>query len=412
MRKKILMVIPNLGLGGAQRAFSDHSVALSKYYDVTEVVFARDSKNLYPSGKQPEVLGVEGGGSLLNKVRNFFRRVTELRRLKDRIRPDICISHLEGADYVNLLSKGPEKVIVLIQGSKSHDINIVGPIGWLRKKVLIPWLYKRADHIVTVSRDIMPEMIYDFGIAPEKVSAINNSFELEAVWQQAQEALSPEMQAVYGSAPILVTSGRLAPQKNYPPLVELFATVNQQQPAKLVFIGDGELRTELIDQARTLGLRVYAAWTDDALTPDYDVYFVGLQHNPFKYIRPATLFVFPSAFEGFPLALGEAMTCGATVMSADCPTGPREMLAPNSQVPAMPIRYTEWAEYGVLLPMLWGTSTIKIDEQQWVGAICTLLNDTAKRKELGRKAQVRAKDFSHASTFARWHELLEAISSD
>jgi glycosyltransferase involved in cell wall biosynthesis len=409
MRKKILMVIPNLGLGGAQRAFSDHSIALSKYYDVTEAVFARDSENLYPTGKQPEVLGVGGGGSPFMKVRNFFRRVSELRRLKDRIQPAVCISHLEGADYVNLLSKGSEKVIVLIQGSKTFDINIIGLMGWVRKKILMPWLYKRADHIVVVSRDIIPEMVNDFGISPEKVSAINNSFELRAVQQQAEELLSPEMQAVYDSAPILVTSGRLAPQKNYPPLLELFATVNQQQPAKLVFIGDGELRAELVDQARVLGLRVYAAWTDDPLTSNYDVYFLGLQHNPFKYIRPATLFVFPSAFEGFPLALGEAMTCGATVLSADCPTGPREMLAPNSQTPLKPIRTIEWAEYGVLLPALWGTDTIKVDQQQWVAAILTLLSDATKRQELGYKAQVRAKDFSHSSTFTRWHELLDTI---
>jgi len=409
MKKKLLMVIPNLGLGGAQRAFHDHGVALREYYDVTEAVFDLDLENLYPSGNPLESLRVTGGGGAATKLRNFFRRVAQLRRLKQRLKTDVCISHLEGADYVNLLSKGREKVVLLIQGSKTYDDNISGATGFLRKKVLMPWLYKRADHIVTVSRDIIPEMVRDFGIDPAKLTAINNSFEVEKVWTRAQEPLPSAMQAVYAASPVLVTSGRLAIQKNQRPLLDVFVEVLKKQPTKLVFIGDGELRTELVAHARALGLRVYEAWSNDELTPDYDVYFVGLQHNPFQYIQPATLFVFPSAWEGFPLALGEAMTCGVAVLSTDCPTGPREMLAPDAPAPAVPLRTAEWAEYGVLLPMLTSAETHVADQQAWVDAIEQLLTQNATRQSLGAKARHRANDFTHASTFARWHQLLSRL---
>jgi glycosyltransferase involved in cell wall biosynthesis len=412
MRKKILMIIPNLGLGGAQRAFHDHSVELSKYYDVTEAVFDLDSENLYPSGNPLVTLGVEGGGSILDKARNFWQRVAQLRLLKRKVRADVCISHLEGADYVNILSKGSEKVVLLIQGSKTYDDNISGATGWLRKKILMPWLYKRADHIVTVSRDIIPEMVNDFGVAPAKLSTINNSFPVESVWQRAQEPLPPALQAVYAAAPVLVTSGRLAIQKNQRPLLDVFAALLRRQPAKLVFVGDGELRTELVGHARALGLRVHEAWTDTPLTPHYDVYFVGLQHNPFQYIRPASLFVFPSAWEGFPLALGEAMTCGVPVLSADCPTGPREMLAPATKTPHTPIRAAERAAYGVLLPMLTETTTQVADQEVWVTTIAELLQDTEQRQRLGAQARQRADDFTHASTFERWHQLLTKVLAE
>ncbi|WP_083325846.1 glycosyltransferase [Hymenobacter coccineus] len=322
------MVIPNLGLGGAQRVFHDHSVELTKYYDVTEAVFDFDSENLYPSGNPLESLAVRGGGGPMRKVTNFFRRVRQLRRLKQRLNTDICVSHLEGADYVNLLSKGREKIILLIHGSKTHDRNISGPTGWLRKRVLMPLLYKRADRIVTVSQDIIPEMVDDYGVDVRKLSAINNSFEVESVWERAQEPLPPAMQAVYAAGPVLVTSGRLAIQKNQRPLLDIFAALRAGQAAKLVFIGDGELRDELVQHARSRGLRVHEAWGPEPLTPDFDVYFVGLQHNPFQYIRPASVFVFPSAWEGFPLALGEAMTCGMPVVSTDCPTGPAKCWPP------------------------------------------------------------------------------------
>lgn len=405
------MVIPNLGLGGAQRAFHDHSVELSKYYDVTEVVFDFDLENLYPSTNPLVSLKVQGGGSPVQKARNFFRRVTQMRRLKGELQPDICISHLEGADYVNLLSKGSEKVVLLIQGSKTYDDNINGSLGWLRKKVMMPQLYKRADHIVTVSRDIIPEMVHDFGVDPAKLSAINNSFPVETVWELAQEPLPADMQAVYKAAPVLITSARLAMQKHQWPLLDVFADVLQQQLAKLIFVGDGELRDDLVARAHKLQLRVYEAWDEMPLTPDYDVYFVGLQQNPFQYIRPATLFVFPSAWEGFPLALGEAMTCGVPVLSTDCPTGPREMLAPETVAPIVPIRTAEWTKYGVLMPMLTEAATLASDKQEWVRTIMMLLHDETKRKELGEAAKQRSNDFTHASTFQRWQKLLDKILS-
>jgi len=406
------MVIPNLGLGGAQRAFHDHSVALSQYYEVTEAVFNLNDANLYPSGNSLESLQVAGGGGPLQKIANLFKRISKLGALKSRLRTDICISHLEGADYVNLLSKRKEKIVLLIQGSKTHDRNINGPMGWLRKSVLMPLLYKRANRIVCVSRDIVPEMVDDYQVDREKLRVINNSFEVGQVQAQSREPLPPAMQLVYAAAPVLVTSGRLAIQKNQQPLLDIFAQLLLTTPAKLVFVGDGELRDELVAHARSLGLRVYAAWDAPALTPDYDVYFVGMQANPFQYIRPAAAFVFPSAWEGFPLALGEAMACGVPVVTTDCPTGPREMLAPASAIPTQPIRAAEAAEFGLLMPMLTEPATLAADTQVWVTTLRQLLGAAPERQRLGEAARQRANDFTHESTFFRWHTLIDEVLAE
>ena len=407
---RLLLLIPNLGLGGAQRVFHDHSVELARHYTVTEAVFNIDGGNMYPSGNPLVSLDVDGGGSPLNKLRNFGQRISRLRTLKKQIGVSICISHLEGADYVNLLSKNREKVVLCIHGSKLHDQNITGLVGWLRKKVLIPALYNRADKIVTVSRDINPELINGLGVHPEKLITINNFFEVDQIKARSHESLSAEEAALYAAGPVLVTSGRLTIQKNQAPLLDIFAQLLQQgATAKLVFVGDGELRDALTTRARALRLRVFAAWESATLTPDYDVYFLGLQANPFKYLRPATAFVFPSAWEGFPMALGEAMACGLPVLSTDCPTGPREMLAPSTSTPDMPIAQAEAGTYGLLLPMLTQPATLAAHQVVWVNALGALLANSAEQRRLGQLAQQRMEDFTRERIFGQWVQLIEEV---
>jgi glycosyltransferase involved in cell wall biosynthesis len=408
----ILLIIPNLGLGGAQRVFHDHSVELGRHFSVIEAVFNMDDGNVYPSTNELVSLDVAGGGSPLTKVRNFWRRIEQLKKLKRARKTDVCISHLEGADYVNLLSKGPEKVILCVHGSKLHDANIQGAVGWLRKKVLLPALYNRADRIVTVSRDIMPELVEGFGVKPEKLLTINNFFEVAQVEAKSHEPLSAAEAAVYAAGPVLVTSGRLAAQKKQAPLLDAFAALLPRRAAKLVFVGDGELREALTTHARALGLRVFAAWEPGAtLTPDHDVYFLGMQQNPFKYLRPATAFVFPSAWEGFPMALGEAMICGLPVLSTDCPTGPREMLAPATTAPAVPLRQAERGAYGLLLPMLTQPATLAADLAVWTDAMEALLADPAEQARLGQLARQRMQDFTRERIASQWVALVKEVAS-
>lgn len=410
VKNNLLLLISNLGLGGAQRVFHDHGVELAKHYAVTEAVFNLDGGNMYPSGNAMESLGVAGGGGAIDKIRNFGRRVKRLRSLKRRLCTEVCISHLEGADYVNLLSKGPEKVVLCIHGSKLHDGNITGLVGWLRKQVLMPRLYNRADKIVTVSRDINSELIKGFGVESEKLVTINNFFEVAQIEVKSREPLTAAEQTVYAAAPVLITSGRLTIQKNQAPLLDVFASLLKHQPVKLMFVGDGELRNDLTSHARRLGLRVYEAWDLAAtLTPDYDVYFMGMQQNPFKYIRTATLFVFPSAWEGFPMALGEAMICGIPVVTADCPTGPREILAPQTNTPRVAIRAAEMAEFGVLMPMLNQPNSLTADLQVWMKTLDRLLRNSSEQDRLGCLASQRMQDFTREKIFSQWVTVLEDL---
>jgi glycosyltransferase involved in cell wall biosynthesis len=114
---------------------------------------------------------------------------------------------------------------------------------------------------------------------------------------------------------LIVTVGRLHPQKGHRFLLEALEILVQQrtQPPRLVILGQGELEAEL--QAFVASHQLGAHVT-----------LMGFVADPGPWLRRANLFVLPSLYEGMPNALIEAAACGTPVLATDCPSGPAEIL--------------------------------------------------------------------------------------
>lgn len=407
-RRNILLLIPCYGFGGAQQVFHDHSVELGARFNVTEAVFNMDLPDVYPSGNPVVDLQVAGAPGVVGKLRQFWRRCQRLRALKRDKAIDLSISHLEGADYVNLLSRVGERSIAVIHGSKVHDGNIAGWLGWLRHRVLLPLCYRLPDRIVTVSRELRQELIDFYGVDAKRISVINNFFYPDRILTRANQPIEARYEPLFRSSRVMVTSGRLTIQKNQSSLVAVFAALLARRPgSKLAVLGDGELRNDLVAQAQGLGLRVYQTWNNDPLDVDYDLYFLGYQSNPFPYIRRSGLFVFPSGWEGFPMALCEAMLCGVPVVSTDCPTGPREILAPATPA-TQQAKATEWAEFGVLMPLLADPNREQAQDE-WVSTLAALLDDAPRLAHYAGQGPLRMQAFTPEKMFQKWLTLIEDL---
>ena len=331
------------------------------------------------------------------KLWYIYRRVLALRNIKKKYKIDVTISFLEGADYLNILSKRREKVVVSIRGSKTSDGQISGWLGKLRKNILIPQLYRKADAVVTVSEGLAHEMQSDYQIESSKVITIPNFYDTARIGQQAEQKLSPRYQKLFNKI-VLIHSGRFHPQKEQLRLLNIFSRVRQQLDCRLLLLGDGELKSKIKEHARGLGLSV-----GEEAEPA-DVCLLGFQPNPFQFMAQASLFVFTSSWEGFPNALAEAMICGTPVISTDCPTGPRELLAPSTDITYQTTEPEE-TPYGWLMPML--KDQVAID--QWAQMIVHLLKRPEAAQAKAAVARQRMEKFSQEKIAQQWFDLIERV---
>ena len=139
-------------------------------------------------------------------------------------------------------------------------------------------------------------------------------------------------------------------QKDFATLIAAFAQLVQQRDARLIILGDGPLRGELVAMAEAAGV-------------SNKLDMPGFHENPLSFMREADALVMSSRFEGFGIVIAEALACGTPVVSTDCQHGPNEIL--------------ENGHYGALVPVG--------DPQAMRQAMLTILETHPSAEELIRR---------------------------
>ena len=181
-----------------------------------------------------------------------------------------------------------------------------------------PW----ADGIVAVSDGVAEDLSTQTGLARERIVTIHNPLD-PAVATGAQAPTSHPW-LTPGSAPVVMSAGRLVDQKDFPTLLRAFARVREVRTVRLLILGEGKQRAALQALAARLGISA-------------DMELPGWRTNPHAYLARAAVFVLSSTWEGFGSILLEAMACGCPVVSTDCPHGPAEILERGRYGPLVPV---------------------------------------------------------------------------
>ena len=406
IKPNILIIIPNLGRGGAQRIFWHQIQHLSLYFKVQGCVFNWDGAFEKDKSENIISLDVPGGKTWVHKAYYFILRIIKLRHLKREMNITVSISHLEGADYVNLLSRSSDKVICWVHGTKKFDGNINGLLGLVRHHILMPLIYRRAEKIVTVSRGIQEELKKNIKGVESRIGTIYNGFDVEGIQKLSVEKADEGFIELCQKSKVIITHCRLSKQKNLIALIYIYKELLKIASAKLVIIGDGELREELLYAGKQMKLKTWACWENLAWNDSCDVYFLGQQQNPFKYLRHSFLYVMTSNWEGFPLALCEAMVCGVPVMSSDCYTGPREILS-TEVILSQPVNKPYYAKFGVLMPL--ANIDNKATTDVWVDEVQHLMGNEEQMNRYSENGIERIREYDLDATVTQTVELVRTI---
>ena len=184
--------------------------------------------------------------------------------------------------------------------------------------------YRHVDALVAVSEGVAADLRAITGLPADRVCVIRNPVVTPDLERLAAGPVDhPWMRDL--EVPVVVGMGRLTRQKDFPTLVRALARVRAERPCRLMILGEGRDRQDLLTLAQSLGV------SEDLALP-------GFVPNPYPYLASASVFVLSSIWEGSPNALTEAMALGRPVVSTDCPSGPRELLHGGCVAPLVPMR--------------------------------------------------------------------------
>jgi len=306
--KKIALFVPTLRGGGAERIMINLARGFIQLgIDVDLVVRA---EGIFISDVPDSV-------RLINL--HTERMLTTLPRLIQYLRrekPDAMLSAIEHTCIAALIAAQIAKVntrmIVTVHNTLSLNRNENLSIARFVMPMLMKKLYPKANAIVVVSEAARDDFLRNFRLNRKKVSVIYNPVVTPELFEKAKQP-STHPWLSQDSPPVILGVGRLTKQKDFTTLIRAFALVCNQQPAKLIIIGEGNERKKL--EQLSINLRV---------SKDVDIH--GFVENSFSYMANAAVFVLSSAWEGLPTALIEALAIGTPIVSTDCPSGPREIL--------------------------------------------------------------------------------------
>ncbi|HRJ55842.1 MAG TPA: glycosyltransferase [Anaerolineales bacterium] len=343
---RVLQIIDSLRYGGAQKLMVTYAgQATVRGVDVT--VVALSPKEAMPLAPQIEALGIPVVSFPADKLFTISRLSNLIKYVRDG-KYSVIHSHLTYANIlagiVGLMTHTP---VVSTLHSVALDVRHSHPLRdrmeWLalrnfaRVIAIGPSVEEAYSKLLKRDMDLIP-------------NAVNSGVVLSSVERDAVRAGI----GVNPSNFLLISVGRLSPDKCFDDLLRSFAIIHSQRPeTTLVIAGDGISRAELEEQTKTLGL------TDS-------VFWLGMRDDIPALLAASDMFVSASKREGLPIAILEAMMAG------------------------LPLVVTDVGESSSLVGADAGILVQPLQPEVLASAVLEFINDPARLKAAGESARRRA----------------------
>ena len=285
---RVIHVIAEMDPGGAERIVVDLAADAVGMGDRVDVASAGGAW----------VARLEEVGAAHHQIPRTYRSRTgvlrvagRLARLIHRVRPDVVHTHNVGVTVAARLAlravRPRPAILTTVHGLAERDYASAAR------------LLRGAPGPIIACAPAVGRSLVAAGLPERDLEVISNGASLEPAGSERQDQI--RIRYGLGSAPLVVGLGRLVPQKSWSTLVEAAGAVELGQ---FVVAGQGPLREELEDSARSSGGRVR---------------FLGAVDDVAALLGAASCLVSTSEWEGLPLSLLEALSLGvpAVVTAVD-----------------------------------------------------------------------------------------------
>jgi len=220
-----------------------------------------------------------GQGALVREVR--------------RLRPDVVHTHLVHADVYGAVAAALAGARV-VSTKHNDDPFRIGPYRFVERAITL-----RTERVIAITEALARFTVERVGLPARKVTVIHYGLdEPPAAWGENRDLGIP------AGAAVVVAVARLVAQKGLDIALRALAVVRREHPdALLVVLGEGPERATLERLADELGL------AGAVLLP-------GRVPDVAAVLRRADVLVHPARWEGFGLALLEAMLCAKPVVAS------------------------------------------------------------------------------------------------
>ena len=243
-------------------------------------------------------------------------------------------------------------------------------------RVQIALAAKRATRVITVSESSKRDILRYVDISPDKIDVIYNSYDERFAAPPDESAITRIRERYQLHDPFVLYAGNVKPHKNIERLIEAFYLVRRQglDHLRLVLIGDdisryAALRRAVHRHQLHRCVRFLGYMPEEALVAMY---------------RLASVFVFPSLYEGFGLPPLEAMASGTPVVTSNVSS----------------------------LPEVAGDAALLVnpyDPHDIAEAIRKIVTDEPLARELRRRGLARAGQFSWESAARKVRDIYELV---
>lgn len=344
--KKIAFVIPSLSAGGMERVMSEiiNYIAKNKNCECHLILYGK-SREIFYEIPQNTVIIHRPNFNFNDSHRTFstLKTMLYIRKTVKKIQPFSVLSFGELWNSLVLLSLFSLKFPVYISDRCQPDKTFRFFHETLRKM-----LYPKAAKVIAQTE--IAAKIYEKKFKLKSCIVIGNPIKI-----------LPEIEKRKRENTV-ISVGRLINTKHFDRLIKIFGRINFDN-WKLIIVGGDALKQNnsisLQNQIKEMGMQD-------------KIILTGTQKNVEEYLLSAKIFAFTSSSEGFPNAIGEAMSAGLPVVAYDCIAGPSEMI--------------EDGKNGFLIPLF--------DDKMFEEKLRYLMTHEEEAKKMGEYARESIKRFS------------------